>query len=131
MINTLNPVNIVAVRVVFGFKEEYNPKKKVQSNDNPMPIELRQITKAELNSPNFKNLAGIKFGRFEVIGLAKHFMGKWVVRCKCGMYSTRKKKAILNPNNGQDRCESCRDLAFKKKKMHYKETGKDKDIQKY
>lgn len=131
MLKNLKPINRVAARVVFGFKEKYKSNKKIQTNDNPMPIEIRQITKTELNSPCFENLVGIKFGRFEVIGLAKHFMGRWVVKCSCGMYSTRKKKAILNPNNIQDRCENCRQQAFLKREQHYKSTGVDKDIKEF
>jgi hypothetical protein len=57
------------------------------------------------------DLIGRKFGRLTVIGLAADYNPKksarWVVRCACGDYETRKATAIRNPNNGEDRCQVC------------------------
>ena len=60
-------------------------------------------------------MTGFKFGRFTVVGMALNTPHRWVVRCICGIYTMRKLKSIRNPNNNQDRCERCRQLAYLKR----------------
>lgn len=64
--------------------------------------------------PGGPDFTGIRFGRFRVLGLLSISNPKkpaaWVVRCACGMYETRKAKAIRNPKNVDDCCRACRRL---------------------
>lgn len=105
------PINKTAAIVVSkGFR--YAPDKKVLTHDSESPHKTTRVTIAMLGNPAFTDLRGAVFGRFVVVGLAAEFKGRWVVRCVCGRYSTRRKKAILNPQNADDRCEHCRHLAY-------------------
>jgi hypothetical protein len=124
------PVNkLAALSVSKG--EHFIPQKKIQTNDSINPIALRELTSCEQKAQGFINLTGRTFGRFVVLGAAKEFNKQWVVKCSCGMYTTRSSKAIKNPNNVQDRCEHCKYLAFLKRDYHYQITGKNKDIKEY
>lgn len=53
------------------------------------------------------DLTGITFGRFTVIGLSSELPGRWVVKCGCGGFETRRAAAIKNPNNSHDSCRAC------------------------
>lgn len=121
------PINMVAVKTMFYKGEEYIPSKKILTNDSIVPIDIKPLHQC---CNNMENLTGIKFGRFIVIGKAKNHKG-WVVKCACGRYTTRRAKSIKNPNNTQDRCERCRQLAFIKRERFYKVNGFDKDIKEY
>ena len=61
----------------------------------------------------FVDLRGAEFGRFRVIGYMgrldpkKTGKAQWLVRCACGTYETRTKRAIENPANGHDACREC------------------------
>jgi hypothetical protein len=126
-INATIPIDRVAFRVTRP-GEGYIPKKIIQTNDSDIPIPTR--SKLPHNLEN--DLSGYRFGRFIVIGFASGGLkGSWVVRCDCGVYSTRKTRAVLNPLNTQDRCEHCRHLAFLKREEAYRRTGKDADINEY
>ena len=64
--------------------------------------------------PDAPNLVGQKWGRVTVIGLLdkRGFSGSndgasWVIRCSCGMYETRKAKAIRNKTNPDEGCTRC------------------------
>lgn len=116
--------------VAFGKGVNYEPNKKVQTNDSDLPLAIKPITKVMLIDPNFINLTNVKFGRFTVIGLSLDFSG-WVVKCVCGKFTTRSKKAILNPKNTQDRCEHCRHIAHLKRTHEWEQTGRDADINDY
>lgn len=122
------PINIVAVRTMFYKGEEYIPNKKVLTNDSDLPIEIHSIPTLSYGE---EDLTGVIFGRFKVVGKAKNILGRWVVRCLCGKYSTRKRKAIKNEKNTQDRCEHCRQLAYIKREQYRKYTGIDKDINEF
>lgn len=122
-----DPVNITAMRVMFK-GVDYNWDKELPKGyvNSEIALPLRNIPTATKGS-FIENLAGIKFGRFEVIGLYAEYRrqlngsrGKgrtginmarinlWVVRCKCGKYEVRRRKSVLNPNNSQDACFFCR-----------------------
>lgn len=122
------PVNITAARVAQFKGVHFESKKRIKTNDSDFPIAIRKPLKQDLNNPQFKDLTGVRFGRFLVLGISRDFGGNWVVRCDCGKYTTRRSKAILNPNNVQDRCEECRELAHLKRHQHWREYGKDIDI---
>jgi hypothetical protein len=97
----------------------YEPKINYANHehwDSPPPM---KPLPADANCPD---LRGAKFGRFIVIGLGDTKRGSgsagasWVVRCACGDYEHRTKKAILNPRNIEDKCRNCRDWEVKKKR---------------
>ena len=113
-IGTSTPVNKCAA-LVTGKGYQYIPDKKIQTSDSDTPIPTRDATDTEKKNPVFQDLTGCL----------------WVVRCQCGTYSKRRKKAILNPENVQDRCEQCRHLAFLRRTDVYLRTGKNPDIRNF
>jgi hypothetical protein len=122
------PVDKMTAIVTYAKGVNFEPNKKVLNRDNEFPIKIRKIGKKPSKNKDFKNLTGIKFGLFTVIGIAEEYKGAWVVRCNCGRYSTRTKKAILNEKNNQDRCEHCRHLVFLKRNDFHRATGIYKDV---
>lgn len=127
-LDALHPINRVAARVVFGKNDNYIPAKKINAPDQDFPHPMYKNLSEFLKDPNWRDLTGIRFGRFTTIGKSIEFNGRWVVRCDCGVYSIRRGKSILNPENSQDRCDLCRHLVFLKREEHYRYTGKDLDI---
>lgn len=66
------------------------PKELLREHWDVMPP-----TKAlPLRDRGFKNMMGVKFGRFTVVGLSAQNMLKWVVRCACGVYEIRSNDAV-------------------------------------
>jgi hypothetical protein len=59
-----------------------------------------------------EDLRGKRFGRFTVLGVLDVPAGAggrpWVVKCVCGNYTTRRRKAMFNPTNQDDCCNECR-----------------------
>lgn len=123
------PVNKTASIVTQkGF--EYIPKKVILTLESKNPLPIMEPRKQEKMQPNFIDLKGHSFARFKVIG--RYALGKgWVCRCACGVYCVRSRKAILNKENTQDRCEECRHLAYLKRDDYYRRTRKDADIRDY
>jgi len=120
------PVNKTAA-LVTSKGEHYVPNCKDLTYDSDFPIKTGKIKKECMSDPRFIDLSGNRFGRFTVIGMSE-VDGLWVVRCDCGKYSTRRRKAILNPNNSQDRCGHCRHKLFIKREEHYRKTGRYVDV---
>lgn len=93
--------------VVTGKGYGYEPafKKARETWDAPLPV-----SRIESDYQNL-DLRGVRYGRFLVLGLAsgmRDAMGaKWVVRCQCGKYETRRARAIRNPKNCHDACAFC------------------------
>ena len=61
---------------------------------------------------------GRKFGRFTVIGYLGHHKKKgsrWLVKCLCGLYEMRGRKAVDNPENEGDGCLRCRRIDHAKR----------------
>lgn len=85
------PVNRDAARALFR-GEHFEPAKKVLTNESETPLRVAPITRAMRMCPTFDDLTGRRVGRFTVIGIAWDFNGRWVVRCDCGRYSTRRKR---------------------------------------
>jgi hypothetical protein len=78
---------------------------------------------------SYHDLTGKRFGRFLVIGVfdgAKNYRKKtlWVVKCACGRYETRSRRALLNPKNKGDRCNICKELAYQKREDDFRQYGK-------
>lgn len=121
------PINRVA-KWVTGKGEQFQPNKMIQTNDSQDVISTRPFNKTELGTSTFIDLTGRTVGRFTVLGIARDFPGQWVVRCICGVYSTRRAKSIKNPENTQDRCEHCRHLAYLKRNEVWRRTGSHPDI---
>lgn len=114
----MRPINATAARVVSN-GVHFNSKKVIQELESDVPHPLKPTPKGT------KDLSGIRFGRFTVIGMARDILKRWVVRCDCGTYSIRKSKSIMNPNNSTDRCGECLEQLYIKKSYHFKKTGID------
>lgn len=123
----IKPVNKTAAAVI-ATGTHFIPKKIIQTNDSDLPLATRPIKRSELEQQDFQDLTGRTVGRLTVQGYSLDFPRHWVVRCVCGRYSTRRSKAIKNPNNTQDRCEHCRHLASLQRNEVYRRTGKQTDI---
>ena len=130
---TRRPVNRTAALVVSA-GVQYAPNTKGNGHDSENPIPTRPVSRYELSAESFVDLTGWRIGRLTVVGIADLVGGKsmkWVVRCDCGRYSTRKAKAIKNEQNTQDRCDHCRHLAYLKREDVWRRTGKDVSIENF
>ena len=118
------PINETAARVT-SKGVHWEPQKKIQTQEADAPFPMK---KPPLN---IKDVTGHRFGRFSVLGYSADGNSKWVCRCDCGRYALRKTRAVLNKENGQDRCELCRHLSYLKRNEVWKRTGKDPDIRNF
>jgi hypothetical protein len=95
---TSAPANTQAAKDASAKGHHWQPAKKVvrewdAHSDCPLP--MRDITKALLNT--LPDLRGRRVGKLTVIGLYANKTAdgaRWVVRCLCGCYETRKTKVI-------------------------------------
>ena len=104
------PINKTAA-IIVSKGENYIPNKKIANIDSDLPIPIKKVPKEA------ENIIGHKQGRLTVIGFSKDFNGRWVVKCLCGRYTVRSKKALMNPANINDCCEHCRHFNFLKKEQ--------------
>ncbi len=112
------PQSATAARVV-SRGEHYEPAINYgdhRHSDTPIAtFALNEITNPQ-HLARARQIIGVKFGRFTVIGYAReqnpNKNARWVVRCSCGNYEIRKAKAIRNRTNSEDRCQDCRHLAY-------------------
>lgn len=80
-----------------GESFEWSPSPgNIHSTD---PIAHRPPIREEQANPEFINLTGARTGRLTVLGVAAEIPSngngqRWVVRCVCGAYETRKAKSI-------------------------------------
>jgi hypothetical protein len=113
------PVDIISVKL---FSKGVSPLKvntgSFDSFDVCPPLHQRPL----FSKPEH-NLRGKKFGRFVVIGMHKHKLGRWVVKCSCGKYELRTARAINNPINSKDKCVFCRKLDVSKRCHEYRING--------
>ena len=61
------------------------------------PPRMRGPRATELRDPSFSDLTGLKTGRVVVVGILADNTARyqrWVVRCVCGHYETRRAKAL-------------------------------------
>lgn len=73
-------------------------------------------------------LIGMRYGRMQVIGLSRDILGRWVVRCACGIYTLRRFSAIRNPENNNDCCSECHYIAKKTLKQASTAAGKQLEL---
>lgn len=106
----MKPVNKTAALSLYG-GHHYKSQKKILTADSYLPIKTRKILRWERMNGRI-DLTGMRVGRFTVIGVSAESTKKWVVRCRCGIYTERTQKAILNKNNQNDMCELCRDHEY-------------------
>lgn len=110
------PVNATAERVTRP-GTPFVSRKRILTADSELPLPTRLIP------PGVTDLRQREFGWFTVLGLAADG-GGWVVRCRCGMYTKRRQRAILNPTNAQvDRCERCRQTAYLRRTATFRHCG--------
>lgn len=111
-IEGMAPINSTAARVT-GKGFQYTPDKKITCTHSDVPLPIIRI------GWNEEDITGIKQGRLTVIGKFSKGAGKkasmWAVRCQCGNYETRSRKALLNPANNQDCCQQCRHVEHLKR----------------
>lgn len=112
----MRPINATAARVVSN-GVHFNTKYETLTFESDTPIPTKRLM------PNVEDLTGIRFCRLTVIGLARDYKKRWVCRCDCGVYTLRRRKAVLNPTNTLDRCHTCTSLIESKKRYHYDKTG--------
>lgn len=95
------------------FEWSSNQATKIHSAD---PLAVRRPTENELSRPDYVDLTGARLGRLMVMGVAAEITGngqKWVVRCVCGSYETRKARYIKacvagnNPGSSEPMCDAC------------------------
>jgi hypothetical protein len=125
----LKAINKTAALVV-GEGMHYTPYVISQNNDNEFYLKTKNIQKSAMNNHTFVDLTGYRVGRLTVIGLSADFDKKWVLRCDCGIYTTRKTKAIKNEKNAHDMCDTCRKFYRMKSHDHWLRYGKNIDINK-
>lgn len=113
----INKAAAIAISKGTHFNHELKDAAKDLYWINPKPM-------IEFDQP-LPDLTGVKFGRLTVLG----FLGgkSWQVRCSCGLYSSRRRKAILNKDNNVDACTECANIAYIKRTYHYLKTGKNKE----
>lgn len=117
-----DPVDRTA-RMVTQRGEHWEAGLNKQALHSEVPIECRRFNKHDA----LPDLTGRRVGRLTVQGLMYRSEASiWVVRCDCGMYEVRKRKALLNMGNQHDACGKCRCLRQRKRHQHYKVTGEDK-----
>lgn len=109
------PINKLAAKSFFKGDKWIPDKKITQLHFINRPLTI------PIPSEATQNLIGIKFGRLTVDGLYEK--GKWLVRCECGAYETRRPKAIKNPKNNIDCCNFCRHKAYLKRDEFYRRNG--------
>ncbi len=101
----LRPVNKAAALAI-SRSHQFPSAKKISQVHTDLPLPIR----ANLPS-DVPELTGRKFGRLTVMGAhASSPPLRWVVRCVCGRYETRKTRAVMNPANSADSCQECRHL---------------------
>jgi hypothetical protein len=74
------------------------------------------------------DVTGQTFGRMRVIGYAGRAnssgQGLWVVRCACGSYEHRTRKAVRGPYARRARCEACEAVGHLRRVEYFNRTGK-------
>lgn len=126
---TSAPINRDAAIARDGVSRQgYEPAKKIVQRHWSAPPPLQPMPEGVVNR------AGIKFGKFTVVGYLERNKKKgslWLVRCTCGDYESRRGKAIDNPENAWDCCEKCRHVMTLRRSDHFRRTGKNKPIDEF
>jgi hypothetical protein len=110
------PVDRTAALVISrGYHFDYRKIPGCVLSETPPCTTARPSTAPDLN--------GRRIGRLTVIGFCGRVRKKttagntktlfyYSVRCDCGLYSIRRKQAVLNPYNCADACERCKHLLY-------------------
>lgn len=101
----LTPIDQIAANVV-STGTHFNCDFARAPRDQREPYATRAVPPSPTAAVT-KSVIGKRYGRMEIIGLARDVKDRWVVRCACGMYSLRRFAAIRNPNNNNDCCGEC------------------------
>lgn len=102
------PVNKQAAADYSASGGVWAPEKKINNRRWLSPPETRPVP------TNSLDLTGCRAGRFVVVGLlardpvlSKNAPAKWVCRCSCGAYETRRAVVIQNPGLHRMMCSHC------------------------
>ena len=112
----MRPINATAARVVSN-GVHFNCNSKTLTLESRSRIPTKEIL------PNVEDLSGIRFGRLTVDGLSRDHKKRWSCRCDCGVYTLRRRKAVLNPENKLDRCHECSSILNIKRNYSFDKTG--------
>lgn len=96
-------VNKQSAQSAFGSGTHYTPKYNPSRMTSADPLPLKPVP---VNC-DAADLVGTQYGRLTVLGLLDAPGGKWVVRCVCGNYETRKAKSIRARDLAGAQCEHC------------------------
>lgn len=116
---TARPVNRQAAMTLTARGISWKPQLKqadhlARHDAPPRCMETWKLSEAS------QAVIGTTFGRFTVIGALdkENSQGRrlFVVRCQCGAYEERTRKAATNPANNEDACRECRHLAYIKRR---------------
>lgn len=121
------PVNTTTSRVM-SKGTHYQPKDTILSACSDLPIPTRPIPEAAKITPSWRDFTGFRFGTLVVVGLAAAKEGgagggcKWVCRCVCGRYTTRKTRVVkvADPN---DCCSHCHHIETLRRQATFAATG--------
>lgn len=109
-VGALAPLDAKAAKVLGGgvhwTPSIKNPANYVREEEGVLPI--RPVPLATINSAQFEDLTGKRFGRFVVKGLGVLTKpARWVVRCDCGAYEHRKTNALKTLPADRLCCSHC------------------------
>ena len=130
------PVNAAADAVTTGRgNRHFEPAMKPHSghfhSHAPPKMRPRRELTTEISRQKHDELVGKRINRLIVVGLAVPLSdsrtarryAQWVVRCDCGMYETRKSKALRNPNPRplHSQCRACQTIETNR--LRYEKLG--------
>jgi hypothetical protein len=126
---TSAPSNSTAAKVMARGVSYAPPVKHLTQAHSENCPPLKPVASMRATAPAVvAELVGREFGRLRVLGVlddpnrSQKSPAAWVVRCLCGRFETRSRRALLQGNcNGEDRCSACWSLA--KIKRAYTELG--------
>lgn len=126
-INNEKPVDRVAARVVFARGEHFEP-------DKPKD----QCADIWLSPPEYEPgvLSGVRHGRITYLGLpvSKKLRGrlrrgkgggKWIVRCDCGNFTTKRAAARSHADFWSTMCSDCAIAADLSRRFAYKKARRE------
>lgn len=113
------PVNITAA-LISQEGEHYKIKKDPNKYSSKNPIEVIEFT----GQPD-ANMKGLRFNKFFVVGYlgcrngTASSRGSWLVKCDCGTYENRSRKALLKKHeDNTNQCASCDDISHLRSGNH-------------
>ena len=111
----------------YHFDVKHRVPPHVMHQDTPPPMRSAD-DRHGVHPATMREMVGVRSGRLTVIGLStlgpggKNGKARWVVRCDCGMYEVRNRKALLKRADPRpDACWECRYV--RNIKADYAESG--------